>query len=57
MTNNKYDKPQKISMKRGRPAIRNIMYDTILNVLSESQVPLTVSNLAKFSSQKTGRNL
>jgi len=44
-------------MKRGRPAIRNIMYDTILNVLSESQVPLTVSNLAKFSSQKTGRNL
>jgi hypothetical protein len=44
-------------MKRGRPAIRNLMHDTILNVLSENQVPLTVSNLAKFASEKTGRVL
>jgi hypothetical protein len=44
-------------MKRGRPAIRNLMHNTILSVLSENQVPLTVSNLAKFASEKTGRIL
>jgi hypothetical protein len=44
-------------MKRGRPAIRNLMHETILSILSESQTPLTVSNLARFASERTGRAL
>jgi len=44
-------------MRRGRPAIRSLMHETLVTLLSESPVPLTISNLAKIASERTGRRL
>jgi hypothetical protein len=44
-------------MKRGRPSARNIVQSNILEVLSLSQIPLTVSSLAKMISPKVGRTV
>ena len=42
-------------MKRGRPSVRSLIQTNILEVLSSSQIPLTVSSLAKMISTKVGR--
>lgn len=44
-------------MKRGRPSIRNTMLEAIVQLLSQSQVPLTISVLAKQSSQILNRRI
>lgn len=44
-------------MKRGRPSIRIIVQETLLNLLKESQVPMTISLLTRLASEKTGRPL
>ena len=44
-------------MKRGRPSIRNIMMTTIVDLLAQSQVPLTISVLARQSSQNLNRRI
>jgi hypothetical protein len=42
-------------MKRGRPSARNPVQSNILEALSSSQIPLTISALAKIISPKVGR--
>lgn len=44
-------------MKRGRPSIRILVHETLLGILKESQVPMTISLLARLASEKTGRTL
>jgi len=44
-------------MKRGRPNTRNIVQTNLLEILSLSQVPLTISSLAKMISPKIGRTV
>jgi hypothetical protein len=44
-------------MKRGRPSARNTVQANILDILSSSQIPLTVSSLAKMISPKVGRTV
>jgi hypothetical protein len=47
----------KKDMKRGRPSVRTIVIDALLQLLRESQVPMTISLLTRLASQKTGRML
>lgn len=44
-------------MKRGRPNERGLIQTSILEVLSSTQMPLTVSSLAKTISPKVGRTV
>lgn len=44
-------------MKRGRPSIRDMVQANLLNVLSSSQTPLTVSSLTRFISKVVNRNV
>jgi hypothetical protein len=44
-------------MKRGRPSARNLVQTNILEVLSSSPIPYTVSSLAKTISPKVGRTV
>lgn len=44
-------------MKRGRPNIRNLMQTSIMETLSSSQFPMTVSALAKITSGKLNRRI
>ncbi|MDI6798445.1 MAG: hypothetical protein QMD12_00365 [Candidatus Aenigmarchaeota archaeon] len=44
-------------MKRGRPSERGAIQTSILEVLSSTQIPLTISSLAKMISQKVGRTV
>ena len=44
-------------MKRGRPSLRTNMHETLFQLLSESQMPLTISVLAKQSSQRLNRRV
>jgi len=44
-------------MKRGRPNERGLIQTSILEVLSSTQLPLTVSSLAKTISPKVGRTV
>lgn len=44
-------------MKRGRPGIRSLIQSNILEILSLSQTPLTISALAKIISPKVGRTV
>jgi len=44
-------------MKRGRPSARNIVQTNILDILSSTQIPLTISSLAKMVSPKVGRTV
>lgn len=44
-------------MKRGRPGIRNIIQSNIIEVLSISQTPITISALAKIVSPRVGRTV
>lgn len=44
-------------MKRGRPSVRNLIQTNIIEVLSSSQIPLTVSSLAKMISPRVGRTV
>lgn len=41
-------------MKRGRPSKRNVIQTNILQILEQKQIPMTVSALAKYSSQNLG---
>lgn len=44
-------------MKRGRPSLRNAMHETLVQLLSQSQIPLTISVLAKQASQILNRRI
>lgn len=44
-------------MKRGRPSVRITVQTNILEVLSSSQFPMTISSLAKIISPKVGRTV
>jgi len=44
-------------MKRGRPSLRINMHETLTQLLSQSQIPLTISVLAKQSSQLLNRRI
>jgi len=44
-------------MKRGRPSVRIVVQETLLNILKDSQVPMTISSLARLSSEKLDRTL
>lgn len=44
-------------MKRGRPSVRITVQTNILEVLSSSQFPMTISSLAKIISPKIGRTV
>jgi hypothetical protein len=44
-------------MKRGRPSARSAIQSNILEVLSSSQMPYTVSALVKKISPKVGRTV
>jgi len=44
-------------MKRGRPSIRVEVEEVLLNILKDSQTPMTVSLLARLASQKINRTL
>lgn len=44
-------------MKRGRPNARNVIQTNILDVLSSTQMPLTISSLAKIIAPKVGRTV
>jgi len=44
-------------MKRGRPNERGVIQNNILEVLSSTQMPLTISSLAKTISPKIGRTV
>ena len=44
-------------MKRGRPSIRIAVQEVLLNLLKESQVPMTISLLTRLASERTGRSL
>ena len=46
-----------MNMKRGRPSARNLVQTNILEVLSSSPIPHTVSSLAKTISPKVGRTV
>lgn len=41
-------------MKRGRPSKRTVIQTNILQVLEQKQIPMTISALAKYSSQNLG---
>jgi len=44
-------------MKRGRPPVRHTIQSNILEVLSSSPMPHTISSLAKIISPKVGRTV
>jgi len=44
-------------MKRGRPSIRNLVQTSIIETLSSSQFPMTISALAKIISGKLERRI
>lgn len=47
----------KKDMKRGRPSIRTVVIDALLQIFKDSQVPMTISLLARLASEKTNRTL
>lgn len=44
-------------MKRGRPSIRKQVKESILEVLSSSQIPMTISGMVKYISKKLNRKI
>jgi hypothetical protein len=44
-------------MKRGRPNVRNLIQSSILETLSSTQFPMTISALAKIISTKHNRSI
>ena len=44
-------------MKRGRPSVRTIVIDALLQIFRDSQVPMTISLLTRLASEKTSRTL
>ena len=44
-------------MKRGRPNIRKIIHSNLLEVLGNSQTPLTTSTLTKYVSKEVNRTI
>ena len=44
-------------MKRGRPNVRNLIQGSILETLSSTQFPMTISSLAKIISTKHNRSI
>jgi len=44
-------------MKRGRPPLRQQMTQSLLDILSSNQTPLTISSLATQASKVLGRTL
>lgn len=44
-------------MKRGRPNVRQTIQSNLLNVLSSSQTPLTVSSLTRFVSKEVNKTV
>ena len=41
-------------MKRGRPSKRSVIQTNVLQILEQKQIPMTISALAKYSSQTLG---
>ena len=44
-------------MKRGRPNVRQTIQSNLLNVLSSSQTPLTISSLTRFISKEVNKSV
>lgn len=44
-------------MKRGRPSKRTVIQSNILQILEQKQIPMTISALAKYSSQNIGTTI
>ena len=44
-------------MKRGRPNIRQVIQTNLLDVLTNSQTPLTISTLTRFISKQSNRTI
>lgn len=44
-------------MKRGRPSKRTIVQANILQIFEQKQLPMTISALAKYTSQSVGQTL
>lgn len=44
-------------MRRGRPNIRTIIQTNLLNVLGNSQTPMTISSLTRLISKETSRQI
>lgn len=44
-------------MKRGRPNIRSTIQSTIIEILSQSNTPQTVSSVNRFVSKKLGKTI
>ncbi len=44
-------------MKRGRPNIRQVIQSSLVDILTTSQTPLTVSTLTRFVSQQSNRTI
>lgn len=44
-------------MKKGRPSLRQVVKENILQTLEETNLPLNIHSLTKKISEKIGRNL
>lgn len=44
-------------MKRGRPSARGEVKPTIIGVLEESKIPLTISSIRRICSKRLGKEL